>query len=308
MSIEEVYARTFVTAAALAAVVAFLVVGAGILWRKRVGAGGLGIVGGCALALAWIAAHLVFRGAGVWADVARGGNGWKRALWPIEATERFHVGIVIAVVGGLLATAAAKRTGRGARALTWAVRIATIGSIAWVAAGPLAASAFASIVVFGLAGNAWWAALEDSELATSGALMPMTASLCSMGFGALMLTHYATTLGLVAMCGAVALCVVAIAGVRQPQLTRGPMMCAVITGGWVWLMVAAWVYAMDWPVVALVLACAAPTMPALWPKAWVDKRPKWNRWAVQLGGVGTLMGLAAFIVHWLDHNNPMTRF
>lgn len=308
MSIEEVYARAFVTAAASAAVVAFLVVGAGILWRKRVGAGGLGIVGGFALALAWIAAHLVFRGTEVWADVARGGNGWKRALWPIEATDRFHVGIVIAVVGGLLATAAAKRTGRGTRALTWTVRIATVGSVAWVAAGPQAASVVALIIVGTLAGIAWWAALEESVPSPDGALLPVTAAVCSMGFGAIMAMRYATTLGLVAMCGAVALCVVAIFGARMPKLTKGPMVISVIVGGWVGLIVGAQVYAHGWPMASTILACAAPLAPAVFAGPWLQKRPPWNRWAVQLGGVGTLMGLAAFIVHWLDHNNPMTRF
>ena len=300
MSIEEVYARAFATAGASAAVVAFLIAGAGVLWRKRLDSSGAGIVGGFALALAWVAAHFAMRGPEVWADVARGGNGWKRALWPIEATERFHVALACAVAGGLVA-AAAPRTGRGRTVVRWTARIVTITAIAWLAVGPLADSDFVVIVVCGLFGIAWWAALEESEPSPSGALLPMTAAVCGAGFGGLMVMHYATTLGMVAMCGAGALCVVAIAGTRDPRLTQGPMVCAVIAGGWVWLVVSAWVFARNWPALVFACACLAPLAPAVFATPWLRKRPAWNRWVVQLGIAGLLMGIATGMVLWERH-------
>jgi len=302
VSIEEVYLRSFVTAGAAAAAVAFLVLGVGFAWRTRLGESGLGIVGGLALAIAWITAHAVMRGPGVWADLMRGGTGWTRALWPIEATDRFHVPIAIAAAGGLIAAAAAGRNGRNRPALRWAVRIVSVGVIAWLAPGPLVESNFAVGVVCGLFGIAWWAALEDAVPAPSGALMPITAAMCGTGFGALMLMRYATTLGLVALCGAAVLCVLAAAGARDPRLTRGPVVPAVVAGGWVALIVSSVVFAQDWPAPAFVCACVAPFAPALFGVPWLRKRPAWNRWVAQLAVAGVLMGFAVGWVWWIDHD------
>jgi len=280
---EEVYLRSFVTAAVVAAVVAFFVVIVGARAWKRKHERWLGIVGGGAIALAWIGAHIAMRGPPL-GDLTHSSDAWRTLVWPPDVTRRFPVLLTLGCFAGVIAHLIPRKG-----IARWLVAWIAMGVIMWCLTeamrrtGMNPAATVAISAVFALVLARVMSCLENAGSRDSGMALACGLIVVVIGTGIIQLVIRNYALGLVVLAGVVPIAIVGVWSRAHPSVMIGPVVPATIAAMIGIAFLAGFLSGEPASAFGMVLVLAGPAV--LEPRFPPDPTRKraWNGWLARFG-------------------------